>query len=72
MAITTVDVVTNTVSGNEAIKNATTIVSCTRTGTYNNVNAIFEKSFTYNQIESKYTSRFDDIGFYHSVDGGNP
>ena len=72
MAITTIDVVTNVVSGNESVKNAYTIVSCTRTGSYNDLNASFEKSFTYNQLESKYTSRFDDIGFYHSVDGGNP
>lgn len=72
MAMTTVDVVTNTVSGVETIKNATTIVSCTSAGHYDTSNATFEKSFTYNQLESKYTTRFDDIGFYNSVDGGNP
>jgi len=72
MSITTVDVVTNAVNSNETIKNATLVVSCARTGAYNNLNATFEKSFTYNQIESKYTSRFDDIGYYNFIDSGTP
>lgn len=72
MALTTTDVVTNVVPNNEAIKNATTVVNCYRTGAYNLSNATYQKSITYNAMESKYTGRFDDLGYYHSVDGGNP
>jgi hypothetical protein len=72
MAVTTVDVVTNVVPSNETIKNATTVVNCYRTGAYNISDATYQKSVTYNAMETKYTSRFDDLGFYNSVDGGNP
>ena len=72
MAVTTVDVVTNVTPASETIKNATTVVNCYRTGAFNLSDATYQKSVTYNAMETKYTSRFDDIGFYNSVDGGNP
>jgi len=72
MAVTTVDVVTNVVPNNETIKNATTVVNCYRTGAFNLSDATYQKSITYNAMETKYTARFDDLGYYHSVDGGNP
>jgi hypothetical protein len=72
MAVTTVDVVTNVVPNNETIKNATTVVNCYRTGVYNLSDAIYQKSVTYNAMETSYTGRFDDLGYYNSVDGGNP
>lgn len=64
MAITTVDVVTNIVSGVETIKNATCVVSCQRTGEFENLDSTYESSFTYSDLENKYTSRFDDITYY--------
>lgn len=64
MAITTTDVVTNVVSGNETIKNASCVVYCYRTGAHQALLSPFQGSFTYNQLESKYTHRFDDIAYY--------
>ena len=72
MPVTTTDVVTNATPDSETIKNATTVVNCYRTGAYNLSNATYQKTVTYNAIEAKYTSRFDDLGYYHSVDGGTP
>jgi hypothetical protein len=66
MAITTVDVVTN-ITTSEQAKNATVVLSCMRTGEFQTLNATFEKSLTYNQLEDKYTSRFDDIYYYNIV-----
>jgi hypothetical protein len=71
MAVTTVDVVTNVTPASETIKNATTVVNCYRTGAFSFSNATYQQSVTYNTIESKYTLRFDDVGYYNSVDGGN-
>jgi hypothetical protein len=66
MAITTVDVVTNITTSEEA-KNATVVLSCMRTGEFQTLDATFEKSLTYNQLEDKYTNRFDDIYYYNVV-----
>ena len=72
MALTTVDVVTNVVSGVEVPKNATIVVSCLRTGEYKISNAVYESSLTYNTLESKYTDRFqNNIDNLRTVDGGN-
>lgn len=71
MAMTTVDVVTNATPSSETIKNATTVVNCYRTGVFNALDATYQKSITYNAMEATYTSRFDDLGYYNSVDGGN-
>ncbi len=64
MAMTTVDVVTNVVSGNEAQKTGTVVVCCQRTGTFNTINPTYEKNVTYNTLESRYTNRFDDVTYY--------
>ena len=70
MPITTVDVVTNVVSGVETPKNATTVVYCQRTGEYNTINSDYETSLGYSALESKYTNRFDDINYY-TLGSGN-
>jgi hypothetical protein len=64
MSVSTTDVCTNVVQDNTLIKNATTVVSCQRTGNFQTLDSFFEKSFTYDQLESKYTSRFDNITYY--------
>lgn len=66
MPVTTVDVVTNVVSGVETPKNATCVVYCQRTGEYQTLNATYETSMSYSDLESKYTNRFDDITYYFS------
>jgi len=74
MAITTVDVVTAAHETSEEINNASTVVTCQATGEYDSSVAAFETSLTYNQLESKYTSRFDNVGYYvtpNVIDGGN-
>jgi len=67
MAITTTDVVTNTVSGVETLKNATCIVSCYNTGAYKTLDSTFETSISYSNLETKYTDRFDDIAYYNQT-----
>jgi len=64
MAMTTVDVVTNVVSGNETQKTGTVVVCCQRTGTFNTIDPTYEKHVTYNTLESRYTNRFDDVTYY--------
>lgn len=70
MAITTVDVVTNVVSGNENQKTGTCVTYCQRTGQFNTIDPTYEKSIGYSALESKYTSRFDDITYY-TIGSGN-
>lgn len=73
MPITTIDVVTNAMSGVETAKNATAIVYCMRTGSYETLNATFEQSITYDNLEDKYTYRFyNNIDSLRTVDGGSP
>ena len=62
--MTTVDVVTNVVSGNETQKTGTVVVCCQRTGTFNTIDPTYEKNVTYNTLESRYTNRFDDVTYY--------
>lgn len=64
MPITTVDVVTNVVSGQENQKTGTVVTYCQRTGEFNTVDPTYEKSITYNTLESKYGNRFDDVTYY--------
>jgi hypothetical protein len=61
MAITTTDVCTNVVAGNEVSNNGTIIVSCLPTGSYKKIDSVFETSITYNNLENKLTNRFDDV-----------
>lgn len=58
MAVTTVDVVTNVVSGVETINNGFVITTTLRTGEYDNLGA-YDDSISYSDLESKYTNRFD-------------
>lgn len=64
MAITTTDVVTNIISGNEIPKNATCIVYSQRTGESSKLDATYETSIGYSALEAKYTNRFDDVTYY--------
>ena len=70
--VSTTDVVQNTDSTRETITNGTCVVTCTPTGTSHSIDATFESSLTYAQLETKYTTRFDDIAYYNAVDGGTP
>jgi len=70
MPISTTDVVTNVVSGVETIKNATCVVFCQRTGQFNTLGSTYESSFTYSDLENKYTNRFDDIYYYNVTNSG--
>jgi hypothetical protein len=58
MPITTVDVVTNVVSGVETINNGFVITTALRTGEYKNL-AAFDHSIGYSALEARYTHRFD-------------
>jgi hypothetical protein len=64
MPITTVDVVTNIVNGRENQKTGTVVVCCQATGAFNTIDPTYEKSMTYNSLESKYSNRFDDVTYY--------
>lgn len=64
MSITTVDVVTNVVSGVETPKNGTCVVFCQRTGEYETLDSVYESSISYDDLENKYTNRFDDVNYY--------
>lgn len=46
------------------IKNGTIIVSCTFTGEYSTINTYVTNTPTINDIQDKYDTRFDDIGYY--------
>ena len=77
--VSTTDVVTNPDTTREVARNASIVCSCFPTGksftvdTNTDSNFVrFDTSLTYSAIESKYTSRFDDIGYYNAVDGGTP
>jgi hypothetical protein len=58
MAITTVDVVTNVVSGVETSNNGFVITTALQTGEYKSLGA-FDDSIGYSTLESRYTNRFD-------------
>jgi hypothetical protein len=60
MPISTTDVVTNVVSGVETPKNATCVVYCQRTGEFETLNATYETSISYIDLESKYTNKFSN------------
>lgn len=62
MAITTVDVVTNVVSGVETSNNGYVIVTTLKTGEYKNL-AAFDHSIGYSNLENRYTHRFDTYIF---------
>ena len=77
--VSTTDVVTNPDTSREVATNASVVCSCFPTGesftvsTSTDSNFVnFDTSLTYEALESSYTSRFDNIGYYNSVDGGGP
>jgi len=71
MPITTTDVVTNIVSDREIPKNATCVVFCQRTGEYQSLDSVYDVSISYDSLESLYSSRFDDVGYYTGGTGGD-
>lgn len=48
----------------EAIKNGTSLVSCTRTGEYSTINTYVKNTPAIGDIESKYDNRFDEPRYY--------
>ena len=77
--VSTTDVVQNLDSSREVARNASTVCSCFPTGesftidTNTDTNFVnFDTSLTYQALETSYTSRFDNIGYYNAVDGGGP
>tara|TARA_B100000085_G_scaffold163589_1_gene148720 strand:- start:543 stop:785 length:243 start_codon:yes stop_codon:yes gene_type:complete len=77
--VSTTDVVQNTDSTREVATNGSVVCSCFPTGesftidTNTDTNFVnFDVSATYSALETKYTSRFDDIAYYNAVDGGSP
>jgi len=70
--VSTTDVVTNPNTSLEVAKNGTCVVTCTPTGSFKTLDAVFDTSMTYTALETLYTSRFDDISYYNAVDGGSP
>ncbi len=70
--VSTTDVVQNVDSTREVAKNGTCVVTCTPTGTSHTIDASFDTSMTYSELQSLLTSRFDDIAYYNAVDGGTP
>lgn len=75
--VSTTDVVTNPDTTREVARNASIVCSCFPTGksftvdTNTDSNFVrFDTSLTYSAIESKYTSRFDDIYYYNIVTSG--
>lgn len=66
----TTDVVTYSVSGVGTLPtpvNATTVVMCFNTGTYSSATGIYDISASYETLESLYTNRFDDVGYYNAT-----
>jgi hypothetical protein len=75
VAITTVDVVRNVVSGVEVIHNGNIVASCLKTGVYSiptSGTTANDNTITYANLETKLTNRFDNVNYYNSVDGGTP
>lgn len=50
-----------------AIKNGTSIVSCSRTGEYSVLDTYVKNTPTISDIEAKYDNRFDDPAYYYGV-----
>lgn len=66
----TTDVVTYAVSGIGTLPvpiNATTVVMCFNTGAYSSATNTFDISASYEELETKYQDRFDDIGYYNAA-----
>ncbi len=68
MPISTTDVVTNVVSGNDTSNNGSSVTYCMRTGSYqsshNNAEYVYEAGINYDDFSTKYTNRFDAVTYY--------
>lgn len=56
------------------IKNYTSVLSCTRTGEYAQLNTYVQNKPTIGDIENKYDLRFDNPSYYYGgggADGGD-
>jgi hypothetical protein len=79
MAISTTDVVTNVVSGREAIQNGSAVVYCwfgkpvSGSGSYQALISPFEynKSYSYDAIENSLENRFDDVAYFFTGSGNS-
>jgi hypothetical protein len=63
----TTDVVTYATSGIGTLPvpaNATTVVMCFNTGSYSSATGVYETSLSYEELETLYTDRFDDVYYY--------
>lgn len=63
----TTDVVTYAVSGagtSPTPQNATTVVMCFNTGSYSSATGVYDISTSYENLETLYTDRFDDVHYY--------
>ena len=66
----TTDVVTFAVSGVGTLptpQNATTVVMCFNTGAYSSSTGVYDISASYETLETLYTNRFDDVGYYNAT-----
>lgn len=73
------DVAQNAHASTTTLRNGTVTVSCFPTGTSFTIDTNtdssfveFDTSLTPTELESLYTSRFDDIAYYNAVNGGSP
>jgi len=64
----TTDVATYAVSG-EALNNGSVTVSYGRLEKQSSTSFTYDASFTHEALETKYTSRFDDITYYVNGSG---
>ena len=71
------DVAQNAHASTTTQRNGTVTVSCFPTGKSFTIDTntdssfvAFDTSLTPTELETLYTSRFDDIGYYNAVDGG--
>jgi hypothetical protein len=50
-----------------AVKNGTSVVTCSRTGEYSVLNTYVLNTPTISDIQSKYDTRFDDPAYYYGL-----
>lgn len=71
MAVSTIDVVTNAVSGIENIKNGVALVYCSKNGLTKTLTTYSYSDTTFSGIEARLTDRFDEVAYYFSPTGIN-
>lgn len=77
--VSTTDVVINPNANLEIARNGIAVTTCFATGEHfvtditTDTNFVsFDTSMTYDDLETIWTNRFDDIEYYNAVDGGTP